>query len=76
MTIDLLLAGLTIGTIGKVLLGITVILVHGRITREHKIDRAVLKEMRKEKWYGVAGIILMVLGYILEMLFYVGEPFV
>ena len=71
----LLFWGLTIGTLGKVLLGITVILVHGRIFKEHRIDKVVLKELRREKGLGIAGVVLMLLGYLLEILFYTTGPF-
>ncbi|MEX0652319.1 MAG: hypothetical protein WD509_03265 [Candidatus Paceibacterota bacterium] len=67
---DLLFWGLTIGLFGKVLLGVTVIMVHAKIVHEHKVDRAVLKEMRKEKNLAILGIIFMVVGYILEAMFY------
>lgn len=72
----LLYWGLTIGTIGKVILGLTVILVHNRIFKEHRIDDVVLKELRRERAFGITGIVLMVVGYILEMMFYTGFPFV
>ena len=67
---DLLFWGLTLGVVGKVLLGITVIKVHSKIVKEHKIDGAVLSEMRSEKNLAILGIIFMVVGYILEALFY------
>ena len=72
---NMLLWGLTLGTIGKVLLGITVIFVHARITKEHRIDKAVLQEMNKEKALGILGIFLMIMGYALEMAFYMGGGF-
>ena len=74
MGTGLLIAGLTVGTIGKVLLGVTVILVHGRIFKEHRIDKVVLSELHREKAFGIAGIILMVVGYALEVIFYTGTP--
>lgn len=67
---SLLLWGLTLGTIGKILLGVTVLLVHTRISEEHKIDQVVLKSLRRERILGIAGIFLMLIGYVLEMLFY------
>ena len=67
---DLLFWGLTIGITGKVIIGITVIRIHSKIVKEHKIDVVVLKEMRKEKSLAILGIIFMVVGYILESIFY------
>lgn len=67
---DLLFLGMTIGVIGKILLGITVIRVHSKIVQEHRVDGAVFKEIRKEKILAILGIIFMVIGYVLEMMFY------
>jgi len=75
MTLDLLFWGLTIGTIGKVLLGITVISVHWKIVKEHKIDNKVLKEMRKERNVALLGIALVVTGYFFEIVFYGYTPY-
>ena len=72
---DILFWGITAGFLGKVLLGITVIRVHSRIVKEHHIDEAVLKEMRSEKLLAVAGIMLIVIGYLFEISFYGYIPF-
>ena len=70
MLANLLFWGLTLGIIGKVLLGVTVIAVHLKIVKEHKIDGVVLKEMRRERNLAIVGIIFMIVGYILEVLYY------
>lgn len=67
---DLLFWGITLGVIGKIILGFTVIKVHWKIVKEHKVDGAVLREMRREKNLAIIGIISMVVGYILEAMFY------
>jgi len=67
---SLLFWGLTIGIIGKVLLGLSVVLVHTKITKEKHIDGLVLLEMRKERKMAILGIILMVVGYVLELSFF------
>jgi len=67
---DLLFWGITLGVIGKIVLGVTVIRVHSKIVAEHKVDKAVFTEMRKEKNLAILGIIFMVVGYILEVMFY------
>jgi len=72
---SLLFWGLTLGVIGKVLLGVAVMMVHWRIIKEHKIDKAVLTEMRKERNIAFLGIILILIGYILELVFYGYTPF-
>lgn len=59
--------GFTLDVIGKVLLGITVYFVHRRIVREGKIDKRVLKEMQKEKGFLLTGIILIIIGYLMQL---------
>lgn len=63
--------GLTIDTLGKILLGITVLMVHWHVLKEHKIDADVLHSMKREQFLGVLAILLIVLGYILQLLYHV-----
>jgi len=67
---DTLFFGLAIGYAGKILLGITVINVHSHIIQEKQIDGDVLKYMRKERVLGITGIVLMTIGFLLEMSYY------
>ena len=67
---NLLFWALTLGVAGKILLGVTVMRVHWRIIKEHRIDELVLKEMRKERNVALFAIALIALGYILELVFY------
>jgi hypothetical protein len=67
---NLLLWGITIGTIGKLVLGIAVLRVHVYILREHKIDAVVLSALKREQIVTVFGLGLIVFGYLLEILFY------
>lgn len=60
--------GLTLDTLGKVLLGITVLMAHWHVSKEHAIDADVLRVMRREKILGVLGIILIIIGYILMLM--------
>lgn len=59
--------GLTIGLLGKILLGTAVILVHSKITHEKRIDGVVLMEMHRERHIAFIGLALMVLGYLMEI---------
>lgn len=63
--------GLTIDTLGKILLGITVLMVHWHVLKEHKIDADVLYSMKREQILGILAILLIVLGYILQLLYHV-----
>lgn len=59
--------GLTLDTLGKILLGITVLMVHRLVLREHKIDVDVLKTMKREQILGVSGILLIIVGYVMQL---------
>ena len=59
--------GFTLGAIGKIMIGFTAIMVHYRVRKEHRIDAAVLKSMRREQMVGITGIALIVIGYFLEL---------
>ncbi len=63
---------ITLGTIGKLILGIAVLRVHAHILKEHKIDAIVLSAMRRERYITAGGVVLILIGYVLEMLFYAG----
>lgn len=62
--------GLTLDTLGKILLGITVLLVHKHIYRERRIDADVLRTMKKEQALSIFSILLIIIGYILQTLFH------
>ncbi len=63
----MLLTGLTLGMIGKVLLGVAVIRVHAHVSNEHKIDRDVIRAISREKITSIKAILLIISGYILEV---------
>jgi hypothetical protein len=67
---EMLYLGLALGTVGKLILGIAVWRVHAYILREHKIDQVVLHAIRRERYVTGMGILLILLGYAFEMLFY------
>ncbi|MEK7462520.1 MAG: hypothetical protein AAB618_03000 [Patescibacteria group bacterium] len=72
---NILFWGLTIGTAGKVLLGIGVIIAHSSLVKERKIDLVVLRGYRIEHTITVIGLLLIVLGYFMEVYFYGFTPF-
>ena len=65
---DLFNIGLTLDAAGKVLLGVTVLMVHQHVLKEHKIDGDVLRAMRLEQVVGALAVVLIVAGYILQIL--------
>ena len=54
-------------SIGKLILGITVLLVHRRIRKEHKIDRRVLREIKKETAFALFGVYLILAAYVMHL---------
>lgn len=70
---NILLLGLTVGTIGKVILGVGVLRVHMHILKEHKIDNVVLKSIKRERYVTFFGLLLIIVGYVLEVIFYGGS---
>jgi len=67
---NLLLLGLTLGTSGKLVLGLAVLRAHMHIVHEHKIDGVVLQAMTRERYVTLLGLALILVGYILEVMFY------
>lgn len=66
---NLLVVGVVLDTIGKVLVGLAVLMVHRHIFREHKIDRDVLSTIRKEWILTFAGIVLIIAGAVMQLIF-------
>lgn len=64
---NLELLGFTLDVIGKIMVAYTAIAVHRRVWKEHKIDKAVFATMKNEQVIGIIGIILIVIGYLLQI---------
>jgi len=58
----------TLDLAGKILLGLAVFLVHHKLVREKKVDGIVINEVKHEKYMSIAGIFLMILGYIFHFI--------
>ncbi|HEY0964631.1 MAG TPA: hypothetical protein VGE31_02455 [Candidatus Paceibacterota bacterium] len=72
---NILFWGLTIGTIGKVLLAVGVIVAHSGLMKERKIDNVVIQSYHREHIITIIGIILIIIGYAMEIYFYGFTPF-
>ena len=59
--------GFTIEVIGKLLIAFTAIMVHHRFLKEHRIDKAVFRTMRKEQVVGIIGVVFIVVGYFIQL---------
>ena len=62
------IVGLTFEFIGTILIAISVFKVHTNVMRERKIDKNIIEEIRKERYLTLVGIILIILGYLLQLL--------
>jgi len=58
--------GFCMGSLGKVLVAFTAISVHHRFWKEHRVDDMVFRAMRIEQIVGIIGILLIIIGSILE----------
>lgn len=59
--------GFTVGTVGKVFISYTAIVVHRRFQKEHRVDEKLFEVMRRESIVGILGMILIVAGYFIEV---------
>lgn len=66
--ITILIAGITFDTIGTILIAYTAIRVHYRVRKERSIDSRVMKEMGQEITIGISGVVLIIVGYILQVM--------
>lgn len=60
--------GETLDVFGKILIALTAIAVHDTVMKEHRIDDAVSRTVRKEHVFGFMGITFIILGYTLRQL--------
>ncbi|MBI2415610.1 MAG: hypothetical protein HYV33_03040 [Candidatus Kerfeldbacteria bacterium] len=65
---SLFLLGRIIQTVGEVMVGYTALRVHHRVWQEHKIDKAVFREMKQEQVLGMLGLLAIVSGLVLEII--------
>lgn len=59
--------GFTLDVVGKVLVSYTVIMVHYRFWKEHKIDERVFAVMKRERFIAIFGVMLIIIGYLLQI---------
>lgn len=59
--------GFTLDVIGKVMVAFTAIMVHHRFRKEHRVDDAVFKMMKMEQMIGILGVILIIIGFLLQI---------
>lgn len=65
------LVGLTFSTAGEILLAVTVLTVHSKLSQEHKVDKFVINEITFERAIGLMAIVLIITGYLLQINFFI-----
>lgn len=67
---NILFWGITLGMLGKVLVVLAVLHMHHSLIKEHRIDRLVILTYYQERILSIIGLVLIVVGYLMEMYFY------
>ncbi len=67
MLLELSFVGFFLRTAGELMIGFTVLMVHRRVWKEHKIDVKVYKEMKREQIIAGVGIVLIIIGFLIEV---------
>lgn len=57
----------TIKVIGEILIAIVVLGAHEHIIQERRIDLDVLKALKRERLYAFIGIVLIIIGFLIEV---------
>lgn len=70
MNLTFEIIGLTLSTIGEVLLGTMVLMVHHKLKTHKNVDDKVAKEITHEELIGRIAILLIVIGYFLQLNFF------
>jgi len=60
------LFGFILSTLGELCIGYSVLRVHNQVSKDRRIGSNVLGEMKKERKLAFLGIILIILGFILQ----------
>ena len=62
------ITALTLQTLGSLLIAYIAIRVHSKVGKSKMIDGRVILEIKHEKIVGIFGAILMIIGYILNLI--------
>lgn len=66
---NLELFGFILSTVGELCIGYSVLRVHNQVSKDHRIGSNVLSEMKREKRLVISGIILILVGFVLQISF-------
>jgi hypothetical protein len=68
MEISLQLISVLFETPGTLMIAYAALSVHHRVLHEHTIDEVVFKSMKREQRIGKIGVLLVMIGFILQLL--------
>ncbi len=60
---------LTLEAVGTLLIAWAALRVHHRVLNEHEISKTVVRTMRIEQQLGILGMVFVLVGYILNLLY-------
>lgn len=64
----MIILGITLDTIGTVIIAYMALSVHAQVSKENKIDAYVKKAMHLERILGIVGVILVAAGYVIQVI--------
>lgn len=67
MIIPVMVLTSTLTVLGEILIGIAVLCVHRRMMREKRIDRKVVTQIQHEQVLVIAGLCLLIAGFVLDI---------
>lgn len=59
---------LTLQTFGTLAIAYAALSVHLRVSGEKRIDDAVLAEMKRERAIGITGVVMIIVGFAIELI--------
>ncbi len=69
---NLLFIGMTVSTLGKVLLATGVIMAHSELAHERRVDDEVIRSFHRERIITLVGVLFIVVGYLIEVQYFGG----
>lgn len=64
----MIIIGLTLHTLGTILIGLMALTVHDKVLHERHLDSDVFNLMVKEQYMGKIGIFLVLIGFVLQVI--------
>lgn len=67
---NLLFWGMALRVIGEIVVVLAILHMHHSLIKEHKVDKRVILSYKQERVLTFIGLILITLGYVMEVYFY------